>query len=344
MIRQQGNGATALTELRSARLLFAAELMNGTIGEDLTRGSIVGRAVSPSPVASPVRRVADRLRLRAGLATHLTAVAPFVLARQAVLGSGATAPPRLLVRVDEFPRAGTFSGHGASSQAFVRFDELMAAAGVPYLLAVTPRVARDVLDPEAVEDRELVESELEILAALPRERVAFGLHGYNHRTRSRNPRRRSELDGLTPSGLSDRLDRAQALLQPLEIRPRVFIPPYNRFEADQYPQLASRYDVVCGGPETTTVLGLRGGPAWHEDAVYLPSYPPAYGRAGTLRAGVRSLIGGSGGLWIPLVIHWGWEADDEFRDLTRLVDEIAPFVAPWEAFLDEVTWSRNADA
>jgi len=63
-------------------------------------------------------------------------------ARTAGLPTG-TAAPRLLVRVDEFPHAQAWdeperlARHGSE-----RFHEIMAGTGVPYLIAVLPRVSR----------------------------------------------------------------------------------------------------------------------------------------------------------------------------------------------------------
>ncbi len=51
------------------------------------------------------------------------------------------------MRVDEFPRAGGFD-HPGTVEEMMRFHEIMSEAGVPYLLAVTPRVALDYLNPD----------------------------------------------------------------------------------------------------------------------------------------------------------------------------------------------------
>jgi hypothetical protein len=326
--------------LRTARLLFARELSTGLIDEASLSGPAVRRATTPRPIPSPARRLVDRMRLRSGLATHASAVAGFIRARREVLGARADGPARVLLRVDEFPRAGSFEGQRKSCTAFKRFDAVMEAAGVPYLLAVTPRVAHDVLDPQDREDRALDVEERDVLASLPRERVTFALHGYDHRTRIGNPRARSEFDGLEPAQLHARLTQAHALLASLDINPRVLVPPFNRFEADQLGELGHGYDVICAGPETVSVLGLQPGPSWRGDAVLLPSYPPAYGHAADMLAGVSGLVDGGAGIWIAITLHWGWESDTGLGALTRLVDELAPKVAPWTAFLDEVRWSR----
>lgn len=274
------------------------------------------------------------------MADHISVAEPFLRARRAVLGAHAVGPPRVLVRVDEFPRTGSFLAGRASSASFAHFDALMAAAHVPYLLAVTPRIARDPLDPRAGEARAMSADEVDLLTSLAGDRVAFAVHGLDHRTRIANPRQRSELDGLSPPELNRRLDEAHAVLAALGIAPRVLVPPFNRFEARQYELLARRYDVICAGPETVNALGLRAGPAWWRGAVLLPSYQPLYGRAADVREGIRRLVDGGVDLWAPIVLHWGWEADDGWGQLERLVDEIAPHVAPWSVFLGDVDRSR----
>lgn len=333
---------SAIDALRTARLLFARELAAGSLDDAALSEPLVRAATRPRGVPSAARRLADRVRLRAGAASHASAVVPLIRARREVLGAEGDGPARVLIRVDEFPRAGTFAGSAASSAAFARFDEVIADAGAPYLLAVTPRVARDVLDHRVDEDRALDDGELAVLAALPRERVEFALHGYDHRTRVDDPRRRSEFDGLEPGPLADRLDRAAALVAALGIRTRVLVPPFNRFEAQQFGTLARHHDVVCAGPETVPVLGLRPGPGWWGDAVLLPSYPPCYGRAADMRSDLRRLVDDGSGLWIAITLHWGWESEDGFASLARVLGEIAPYVEPWPAFLAEVQWSRAA--
>jgi hypothetical protein len=329
---------------RTTQLLFARELIAGALGPHALERPEVHRAARSALRQRVGLRTVDRIRLKMGSVTHLTAVDPLAHARKCVLGALAGHAPRLLIRVDEFPYAGSFADHEHRSAAFTHLDELMAEANIPYLLAITPRVARDVLDPRVDEDRALATAERNILQALPRDRVAFALHGLDHRTRVADPRRRSELDGLKPAVVAARLDRARKILAPLGIEPRVFVPPFNHFQARHYRTLAERFDVICAGPETVRTLGLRAGPVWWQDAVLLPSYPPVYGHAAQLRAGVEALVDGNVGLWVPLVVHWEWEAANRWVDLRRLIDAIKPYVESWDALLDEVRWSRGAQS
>lgn len=326
----------------TARLLLARELRTlPPWAVEPTVGTVAGR-LRPQH-RSPRPRFLDRVRLRTGRASHLSAVRELASARRDTLGDAVAGTPRLLVRVDEFPYAGAHDEPDRYCAAFETFDGLMAEAGVPYLLAVTPRVARDYLSPGGVAERDLTAAETEILERLPRDRVAFALHGLDHRTRTQDPRRRSEFAGLEHETLGARLDGAHALLEPLGIDPRVLVPPYNHFDARQYDELARRYEVICGGPETVRELGLQAGPVWAEGAVLLPSYPPVYGDAEQLRAGVWQLCAAGVDLWVPLVVHWEWEIAGGFANLRRLLEDAGPLVEPWDTFLDELRWSRDGD-
>ena len=262
----------------------------------------------------------QRLAMKAGLLTHRVGPMP------------AGAGPRVLLRVDEFPRAGAFDDPD-SVAAFAAFDALLAEHGVPYLLAVTPRVADRPLDPAGGRDRALDDAERAVLAGLPRERVTFAAHGLTHRTRRERPRERSEFAGLDDAALRALLDQAEAALAEVGIAPRVYVAPFNRFTAAQYAVLAERYDVVCGGPESVPQIGLHASPSRRGGALYLPSHPPAYGSATEMAPGLGRLLERADGRWLPITVHWDWERADE-TPLRRLLERIAPHAVPWTALLE----------
>jgi predicted deacetylase len=322
-------------EAASARLLFSEELRAGAVGEgDLARPEVL-RAVRSRPPASAPRRLAQRLLVRAGrLGYEDDCVGAFEAARRSLLGDAAAGAPRLLVRVDEFPHARSYDlPDRYGPDRFERFHAILRDAGVPYLLAITPRVAHDYLDPHADGGRGLSPEEVALLERLPGESVELALHGYDHRTRHASPRRHSELCGLAPAELDRLLERALAPLSELGIAPRVFVPAFNRFDAAQYPLLARRFEVVCGGPETIGLLGYQRTPLWRGEAVYLPAYEPLYGRAASVAAAVERLAARRAALWVPVALHWGWEADDGWEDLARAADTLARFASPWGEFL-----------
>jgi peptidoglycan/xylan/chitin deacetylase (PgdA/CDA1 family) len=254
-----------------------------------------------------------------------------------------TGRPWPLVRVDEFPHAAAFDSAGRfGTEAYKRFHAVLAEAGVPYLLAITPHVSRDYLDPNEDEWRPLDSGEIAELQDLKRDGVSFGLHGLDHRTRHANPRRHSEFCGLNKADAAARIDLARSILDELGIETPVFVPPFNRFDASQYALLAKRFDIVCGGPESIRLLGFRPTPVWDGEAVYLPSYAPLYGRSAEVLPGIEQMIEAEEALWAPITLHWGWELDDDFAGLKQLCARLTELSGGWSQFLSAVEDGRPA--
>jgi len=343
---QGGSGADAhdkaRDQTRTARLLLDAELAAGTLAPEALLAPAVRRATRVRAVPPRPARVVEQVRCKLGRLDFDTAVAePLVAARRAVLGEGATAQPRFLVRVDEFPHYMAWDDpEGFGTARYERFHEIMSGAGVPYLVAVLPRVAREPLSPTASRSRSLEPGEVAMLRRLSGERVAFGMHGRDHRTRFSSPRRHSELCGLSGAATDELLEDGLAELARHEIHPTVFVPPYNRFDAGQLEALARRFEVVCGGPESIGTMGFHSTPQWRGETVYLPSYAPYYGRAADVLPAVERAIKRAAGLWVPVVLHWGWEMDAGWADLERLAERIAPYAAGWEDFRGAIQRSR----
>jgi hypothetical protein len=338
-----GSLATVIQDqLRTAGLLFDAELAAGTLAPQALLAPAVTRATRVRTVPPRAVRIAEQVRQRLATLDYESAVVPSLLAaRRAALGNLSAAPPRFLIRVDEFPHYLAWDRpERYGTDAFERFHEIMAGAGVPYLVAVLPRVSRQPLSPGASGSRALQEDELEMLRRLAGERVSLALHGRDHRSRFRSPRRHSELCGLDPARTEELLDDALSGLARHGIRPDVFVAPYNRFDARQLPALARRFEVVCGGPESIGTLGFHSTPQWRGEAVYLPSYAPVYGRAAGMLAAAERLIEGAGGLWVPVVLHWGWEMDEDWVALRRLLERIAAYAADWRDFHAAIERSR----
>ena len=251
---------------------------------------------------------------------------------------GAAGPTRVLVRVDEFPHYRALDEPGTfGTEAFERFHTIMRGAGVPYLVAGLPTLAQDPLDPAGTDGRDLDADEREMLGRLVHEGVEVALHGYDHRTRDGRSRRHSELADLDPAELRRLLVAGEAALAAAGVpRPRVFVPPFNRFDAVQWPVLAERYDVIGGGPESVLEHGHWRTPSWRGDAVYVPAYAPFYGTAAQVLAALETPPAG----WVPVVLHWGWEAERGWSDLERLADRLAPITAPWVELLAAIEDSR----
>ena len=331
-----GFAAAALTsdEQRSARVLFADELRAGRVGEgDLDRPEVAS-AVATRPVPpAPVRNLQRLAMKRGAFDVETRNLGPFAAARRAVLGPDAAGPPRFFVRVDEFPLAGAYDESERRHAEFARFHSILTEADVPYLIAVSPEVADSYLDPSAKIARRLSDRELEILRQLSDEGVAFALHGFDHRTRDRRPRRRSELVGLGVDGLSELLDLGLARLGEAGIQPRVFAPPFNRFEARQYELLAERFDIVCGGPESVPLFGFHRTPLWRGEAIYMPAYPPFYGASDAVAAASDRALAARAAVPIPVVLHWAWDAGSDWSGLERLASKLAPHARQWDELL-----------
>jgi hypothetical protein len=370
---------------RSARLLFVASAEAGDPHvPDFDSGPLPA-AVRVGPVPARPLRFAQQIAYKLGrLGYERQIVAPLLAARHSLLGERASGPPRFLVRVDEFPHYRAWDDPGRFGTAhFERFHEILGSAGVPYLLAVLPRISRDPLVPiegvvqegevdgvaregglrapararggglsgqvhtsgapdvgGAGSSRPLQDDELAMLTRLGREGVSFALHGLTHRTRFASPRRHSELCGLDLQETGALLDAGVAELAAAGISTEVFVPPYNRFDAAQLGPLAERFQVVCGGPESIGHVGFQGTPQWRGETVYLPAYAPFYGRAAEVRPAVERAIEARWGLWVPIVLHWGWEAEDGWTDLEHLARVLAGYASPWRDFLDAIGRSR----
>lgn len=335
--------APDLDAARGARLLFDAEIAAGTVDADAVTVSAVLDAIRARPVPPGPLRWAQDVRRKLGRYDHERAVdQPLTAARRGVLGDRAQAPPRFLVRVDEFPHYKAWDEPGRfGSDGFERFHEILQAAGVPYLVAALPRVSRAPLDPKRTESRPLTDDEAALLRrAAGSAGVAIALHGRDHRTRYADPRRHSELCGLDATATAALLDEGLAELDRHGVYPDVFVAPYNRFEPGQWAAFAQRFAIVGGGPESIRRIGFQRAPVWREGAVYLPAYAPYYGHARDVLPAAERAIERQTGLWTPLVLHWGWEAEAGWRELEALCARIAPFAADWTAFRDAVERSR----
>jgi hypothetical protein len=306
-------------------------------------GTKVPRRLAPNlPVRQPLR-FGQALAVKAGrLGWEQGVVEPLQRFRRDALGAEAAGPPRVLVRVDEFPHARAFDPHGKfGTENFRRFHAVLAEAEIPYLLAITPNVSRDYLDPEVGERRRLDTGEIKTIGDIAGDRVVFGLHGADHRTRYANPRRHSEFLGLDNNEAAARIDGARAIFDDLGHPTPVFVPPFNRFEPWHWRLLAKRFEVVCGGPESVRLLGWQPTPVWHHEAVYLSSYAPLYGTSAEAAAGVERLRQQEAALWAPVTLHWGWELEDDFASLRRLCRLLQGIAADWSEFLAAVAATRG---
>lgn len=248
---------------------------------------------------------------------------------------------RILLRVDEFPYSSSFDQperHGVERATL--FHQVLADAGVPYLMSIVPQLTHAVLDPRARGGRAIGPAEIALIDRMREDGVTFAQHGTTHRTRHRSPRRRSEFTGLSRRELGELLDRGAARLADAGVEPRILVPPYNRFSAAQLPVFAERFDVVTGGPETIRFMGNQYGPTWQGEIVYLPSMVPLYGVATEVLPALRRLESATGA-WIPVTLHVAWELDDDLVGLRALADHLAGRAVSWEDLLEAVDESRD---
>jgi hypothetical protein len=75
--------------------------------------------------------------------------------------------------------------------------------------------------------------------------------------------------------------------------------------------------------------------------VYLPSYEPAAAHAGRVAELAEDLARRQASVVVPVCLHWGWEAAEDFATLERVVRTIARHAAPWPEFLDDVRRTRE---
>jgi peptidoglycan/xylan/chitin deacetylase (PgdA/CDA1 family) len=290
-------------------------------------------------------RLYQRLQMRRGRLSFERQLLPMAAAaRSAAAPKAVHTSPTVLLRVDEFPHARALDDRRYDRDAFERFHDVLAEAGIPYLIAVLPHPSNDYLNPQASGGRRLSEAEVALLNRVGSEGVTLGLHGRDHRTRHARPSRHSELGGLRTEELEALLDDSLAMMGGIGAVPRVFVPPFNRFDASQWDVLARRFDVICGGPESVPLLGWHATPSWRGDAVWLPSYPPLYGRARDIVPAVERMAEKAAGAWLPVTLHLGWEVDDELAGLRSLAKTLAGRAVSWSNFLEEAAASAEPRA
>jgi glycosyltransferase involved in cell wall biosynthesis len=240
--------------------------------------------------------------------------------------------------VDDYPHWTVATGE------FRRFQQLMSAVGISFLLAATPFLAVNPLSPLS-DARPEDAGEWDWLAEkVARKEVEVGLHGATHRTRRLGFQ--SEFDDMPPDEARAAIDRAWRFLECAGCHPIAFVPPFNRFPPSLWSALPDDCRILCLGPESLRdvpplpLVGERQG----RTVVF--SLPPLYGRAGhILTALERGKLLDRPGLILPITLHWTWELDDDFAAVRRLAERLAGRVGPWRSLLPSTapdhSWTRN---
>jgi hypothetical protein len=248
-------------------------------------------------------------------------------ARTALGLRGAERPCRFLLRVDDFPAP------AARAEDFVRFHQITAEHGLPYLLAVTPFLER------GHGRGRLTDHELAILHDCCRNHVRLALHGFTHRSRYRNYP--SELVSLPVAALRDELARAEGYLGENGLPVAGFVAPFDAYDPFTLGVLAERYPLLCGGPESVLSLGYRAGPSFLLQSLYVPSYRYAYDVSLADLSHLDRLAGEARGLIVPITMHWPNEVQTNFAALRPLCARLAGHTLSWEELL---TWAGEVKA
>jgi predicted deacetylase len=231
---------------------------------------------------------------------------------------------KIVVRVDDFP------WNGWDLSQFEEFHNIMMENRIPYLLAVTPKLASNPLDSTCDKFRALTEGEVRFLRDA-KEAIAVALHGLTHKVNYtiKDYTRRSEFIGLPTEELAARLDEGMQILHEIGLDIKTCVPPYNTFDMQSMLALKARFQVITGGPESVIHLGLRLSPSILSDRLYLPSYIGPYGRAWEVLAFVDKVRRERVRLLIPVTLHWHWEAERGYTELKQLCNAIKDYVRPW---------------
>jgi len=290
--------------------------MNATL--DAPRGLIFdGTPVSPT--------LWERLRGRwngTGSWTH------WAILDRAVRWPGG-ASPRFLLRVDDFPR------WDRGPDGFRTFHAILRDAGIRYLLGVIPRPAEDPQNPDGRSRRAWTAEEESVIADVA-SYVEVAVHGLTHRRRPGPVP--AEIIGCPANELEENLTEGLAVLREAGISPRTYIPPFNAVDQPGLAILARRFELVFGGPESVRWLGCLPGPCRVEGVWFLPSYPPAYGRAIEVVPFVNAVRTYPIPLLIPITLHWAWEEADRYEGVRRLADALAGTTVTASAWVHGLAW------
>lgn len=238
--------------------------------------------------------------------------------------------PRFVLRVDDYPR------WDVGPDAFTRFHAILRDASIRYLLGAIPMPSVNPRAPER-RGREWTGEERAALAeALPDVDVA--LHGFTHRAGDGPVP--AEIVGRERADLAHEIDEGLRRLAAMGHRADAYIPPFNAVDRAALAVLASRFAVVCGGPESVRWLGCVPGPCRVEGVWFVPSYPPAYGRAADVARFATAARRRRVPLLIPLTLHWAWEAGDDFDGVRRLADTLSGAAVTMDVWQAGIAWRR----
>ncbi|MDD5675689.1 MAG: glycosyltransferase [Chitinivibrionales bacterium] len=155
------------------------------------------------------------------------------------------------------------------------------------------------------------------------------LHGFSHQGKF-GPFNSEILQMTLPD-----LDRACRTVMegavPSELKPFVFVPPFNAINRQQILYLSKYFPVICGGPETARFTDNCFGPvALATGATYFPVFQPFCCPARTmLHSGALESLEEVAG-YICLSFHFKDELADDFESLMTIFDRVSAQITSWE--------------
>jgi peptidoglycan/xylan/chitin deacetylase (PgdA/CDA1 family) len=239
-------------------------------------------------------------------------------------------PPRFLLRVDDYPR------WDKGLEGFSRFHSILRQAGIPYLLGVIPRPADDPGNEEGHIDRVWTSEEKDVLKDAAKH-AEIALHGWTHRRRRRDVE--AEIVERSREELNSEIEEGLYALQSLGLMAKAYIPPFNAVDANALDILKEHFSVVFGGPESVRWLGRLGSPCMYRGALFVPSYPPAYGLAWEAARFVTALRRWQVPILVTVTLHWAWEERAGFEGLRRLAGALDGAAVTLTSWLDGRAWS-----
>lgn len=224
----------------------------------------------------------------------------------------------ILVRVDDFPRV------NMNLEDFKMFDSIMKRFEIPYLLGVTPYPCLNPLNSKSTKFRKLTSGEIKTLHSL--KDVELAMHGVTHQTCDYGYFKKvfgyySEFVGIGRQATIAKLSMGFKLFKEYKLKkPRMFIAPSNRFDEENLEVFRKYFEFVMGGPETKKAIKKK--------------------KAADLILSDGFHYGHSYDIFIEpdvfesdecccITLHWGWETDNDFLSLKKLLVELEGKVASW---------------
>ena len=233
---------------------------------------------------------------------------------------------RFVLRVDDFPAWTETMDAFIPGAEFLAFHDVLMRNAIPYFIAVTPQPCVRPLDRRETRTQQLTPAEQEILRTVARNGASIALHGVTHRTRT--DRTHAEFWEMDNDFFEEQIRYGHLELERMTgIRAAVFVPPFNRISATQLELLSKRFSIVCGGPESVPLLGRRGCERLANGCLYLPSYPPYYGRAHEILKALEEPLGADA---LCLTLHWEWERRRGYAELNSFCAAIRDRVRRWD--------------